>query len=120
LPGYRAAPDATSRAILNRSACELIEAMKRGELTSSNVVDVFARQALRAHARHNCLTEVFIHQARDQALHLDKLRSSRDEKKDDKPLGLLHGLPISLKVQLHSLHQRTNERITHHHHNRMV
>ncbi|KAF4548506.1 Amidase-like protein 2 [Elsinoe fawcettii] len=74
-------------------AVDLVEVLKRGDLTAEEVTIAFCKRASIAQQLTNCLTEIFFEAAIQRARVLDK------ERKEDpkKPLRPLHGLPISLK-----------------------
>ncbi|KAK8057962.1 hypothetical protein PG996_011899 [Apiospora saccharicola] len=69
----------------------LLAGLASGTFTSAEVTLAFSKRAAIAHQLTNCLTETFFSQAEERARYLDDLRSK------GKPLGPLHGLPISLK-----------------------
>ncbi|KAK4701237.1 amidase, partial [Phenoliferia sp. Uapishka_3] len=73
----------------------LLEKLASGTWSSEAVVGAFARRSIIAHKLTNCLTEVFIDQALLRAKMLDKHLADTG-----KPIGPLHGLPISLKDQI--------------------
>jgi Asp-tRNA(Asn)/Glu-tRNA(Gln) amidotransferase A subunit family amidase len=58
------------------------------------VLEAFIARAALAHATTNCLTEILFDTARVKARELDE-----EFKKTGKPVGLLHGVPLSLKDQ---------------------
>ncbi|KAG6040793.1 hypothetical protein E4U41_007010 [Claviceps citrina] len=82
--------------ITNHSACELISRLANGELSSEQVIRAFCKRAAAAHQLTNCLSETCF----DRAL---KMAKERDEhfKRTGRPVGPLHGLPISLKDNFH-------------------
>ncbi|KAK8108352.1 fatty-acid amide hydrolase [Apiospora sp. TS-2023a] len=69
----------------------LLGGLASGTFTSVEVTLAFSKRAAIAHQLTNCLTETFFSQAEERARYLDDLRSN------GRPLGPLHGLPISLK-----------------------
>ncbi|KAI9705661.1 MAG: hypothetical protein M1820_005071 [Bogoriella megaspora] len=73
-------------------ATALLEKLSRKELRSVDVVTAFCKRAAIAHQVTNCLTEIFFPQAIARAKALDAYIA-----KHAKPVGPLHGLPISLK-----------------------
>jgi Asp-tRNA(Asn)/Glu-tRNA(Gln) amidotransferase A subunit family amidase len=73
-------------------ATALLEGLKSGQLKSVDVTRAFCKRASIAHQLTNCLTEIFFEQGIERAKHLDAYY-----KEHGKPIGPLHGLPISLK-----------------------
>ncbi|KAF2719712.1 amidase [Polychaeton citri CBS 116435] len=73
-------------------ATALLRKLADGTYTSLDVVTAFCKRAAIAQQLTNCLTEIFFHDAIKRAKYLDEafLRTG-------KPIGPLHGLPISLK-----------------------
>ncbi|KAF8996912.1 amidase signature domain-containing protein [Cyathus striatus] len=72
----------------------ILEKLRKGEWTSEEVTRAFYKRAVIAHQLTNCLTEIFVERALERARYLDEqLRVT------GKPVGPLHGLPISLKDQ---------------------
>jgi amidase len=74
-------------------ATALVELMSTGQLKSYDVTLAFCKRAAIAQQCVNCLTEVFFEDALARAREVDDFLA-----KEGKPLGPLHGLPISLKV----------------------
>lgn len=72
----------------NYSVLELISKLQTRQLSSEELTRAFLRRAAVAHAATNCLTELLWDDAIERARHLDSL---------PKPIGPLHGLPISTK-----------------------
>ncbi|KAG6844020.1 hypothetical protein H0H87_010588 [Tephrocybe sp. NHM501043] len=70
----------------------LLDRLHSGEWTSVEVTSAFYKRAIIAQQLTNCLTEIFIDRALERAKELDGIL-----KKTGKPVGPLHGLPISLK-----------------------
>ncbi|KAH6892628.1 acetamidase [Thelonectria olida] len=81
--------------ITNSSATDLIANLAQGRLKSATVTLAFSKRAALAQQLTNCMHEFFPEAALAQARELD---SYYEEHK--KPVGPLHGLPISLKDQL--------------------
>jgi amidase len=73
-------------------ATDLLGMMSRGEIKSREVTEAFCKRAAIAHQVTNCLTEIFFADALRRADELDAYFA-----KHKKPIGPLHGLPISLK-----------------------
>ncbi|EJU01835.1 general amidase [Dacryopinax primogenitus] len=73
----------------------LLEKLAKGEYTAVEVTTAFYKRAVIAHQMTNCLTEIYIEKAVAWATSLDKALAETG-----KPVGLLHGLPISLKDQI--------------------
>ncbi|PWY88645.1 amidase [Aspergillus sclerotioniger CBS 115572] len=68
-------------------------------LTSEEVTRAFCKRAAIAHQLTRCLTEPLFTQALDRARALDTHLQSTS-----RPIGLLHGLPISIKDTFHIAH----------------
>ncbi|KZF18934.1 acetamidase [Xylona heveae TC161] len=82
-------------AITNSSATELVAQLSSGQQRAFDVTLAFCKQAALAHQLLNCCLEIFPEMALAQAKELDAYFE-----KYQKPVGPLHGLPISLKDQL--------------------
>ncbi|CAH0023853.1 unnamed protein product [Clonostachys rhizophaga] len=80
--------------LTNSSAVDLVNKMAAGELTSVSVTTAFCKRAAIAHQTVNCCHEFFPDVALARAKELDDYFD-----KTKKPIGPLHGLPISLKDQ---------------------
>ncbi len=74
------------------NATELVAQLAAGGLTSEEVTLAFSKRAAIAQQLVNCLTETFFDRALERAKFLDAYF-----KEHKKPIGPLHGLPISLK-----------------------
>ncbi|UPX16357.1 uncharacterized protein EKO05_0006765 [Ascochyta rabiei] len=76
----------------NYDATALARAIRERKRTCLDVTTAFCKRAAVAHQLTNCLTEIFFDDALKQAAELD---AHLDAGKP--PLGLLHGVPVSLK-----------------------
>ena len=74
-------------------ATTLLQKLANGDLSAYEVTLAFCKRAAIAQQLLNCLTEIFFDQALERAKALDDHFT-----KHGKPMGPLHGLPISLKV----------------------
>ncbi|KAH6644858.1 acetamidase [Boeremia exigua] len=72
-------------------ATALARAIREKKLSCVDVTTAFCKRAAIAHQLTNCLTEIFFDDALKRAAELDAHLTT------NKPLGLLHGVPISLK-----------------------
>lgn len=79
-------------AITGSTAAELIQKLASGDLKSLDVTRAFCKRAVAAHQLTNCLSETCF----DRALSMARARDEHFER-TGKPVGPLHGLPISLK-----------------------
>ncbi|KAG4217750.1 hypothetical protein PC116_g33770, partial [Phytophthora cactorum] len=79
-------------AITNQTASELLPKLASGELKSEAVTRAFCKRAAAAHQLVNCLSETCFDRALETAKKLDEHLA-----RTGKPIGPLHGLPISLK-----------------------
>lgn len=70
--------------------------MSEGKAKSVEVVTAFCKRAAIAQQCVNCLTEIFFEEALARAKECDDYLE-----KHGKTMGVLHGLPISLKVRMH-------------------
>ncbi|OJJ05975.1 hypothetical protein ASPVEDRAFT_139371 [Aspergillus versicolor CBS 583.65] len=78
----------------NHSAAALVDKLATGALSATDVTRAFCHRATIAHQLVNCLSEVLFSQALARAQELDEYL-----RVNGKPVGPLHGLPISLKDQ---------------------
>lgn len=78
--------------ITELGASALAAKIRDGEWTSLQITEAFCHRATIAHQLTNCLTEVFFDEALESARRLDEHLKSTG-----KPLGPLHGVPISVK-----------------------
>jgi amidase len=76
----------------NYDATDLVQLMSTGKLKSVDVVTAFCKRAAIAQQCVNCLTEIMFGEALARARECDAYLE-----KEGKPVGPLHGLPISLK-----------------------
>ncbi|KAK8072631.1 Acetamidase [Apiospora saccharicola] len=79
-------------AITNSEALELLPKLASGELKSETVTRAFCKRAAAAHQLINCLSETCFERGLETARKLDEHLA-----RTGKPLGPLHGLPVSLK-----------------------
>lgn len=76
----------------DHDATALVAALAVGKLNSVDVVTAFCKRAAIAQQLTNCLTEILFEDAIDRAKELDAYMKAHN-----RPIGPLHGLPISLK-----------------------
>ncbi|EIW75737.1 general amidase [Coniophora puteana RWD-64-598 SS2] len=81
-------------ALTDRDLDDLVADLTSGKLKSEDATRAFLKRAIVAHQVTNCLTEIFVDRALDRAREVDKYMEEHG-----KPMGPLHGLPISLKDQ---------------------
>jgi fatty acid amide hydrolase len=74
------------------SATELVSSLQSGDITAEQALLYFAAMAAEAHRRYNCLTTVMFRVALARARELDRIL-----KETGRPVGPLHGLPVSIK-----------------------
>lgn len=77
-------------------ACSLRDAIAQRELSAADVIAAFGKRAAIAHQVTNCLTDWFLPEALERARWLDA-----QLEKTGKPVGPLHGVPVSIKDQVH-------------------
>jgi amidase len=82
--------------ITETDAIGIVEHTTAGQWTAVEVAKAFCHRAALAHQLVNCLHEIFF----DQAIK-DAEKTDAYFKKHGKPIGPLHGLPVSLKDQFH-------------------
>ncbi|KAJ4315964.1 hypothetical protein N0V84_008098 [Fusarium piperis] len=76
----------------NYDATGLLELLSTGAVTSLQVTTAFCKRAAIAQQLTNCLTEIFFHEALEQAKERDRYWTANGG-----PKGPFHGLPISVK-----------------------
>ncbi|PFH48628.1 hypothetical protein AMATHDRAFT_64920 [Amanita thiersii Skay4041] len=77
---------------LKATASQIVERIKKGEWTASQVLEAYIARAVLAQQTTNCLTEVMFEWARKQANVLDEEFASTGKLR-----GPLHGVPVSFK-----------------------
>ena len=82
--------------ITETDAVGVVEKTTSGQWSAVEVAKAFCHRAAIAHQLVNCLHEIFFDQAIAEAEKSDKYF-----KENNKPIGVLHGLPVSLKDQFH-------------------
>lgn len=75
---------------------KLLDLLATGKLSSVRCTEAFLRRAVLAHQLVNCCTDFFPDLALNRAKECDEYLA-----KNGKPIGPLHGLPVSLKDQFH-------------------
>lgn len=90
------------RQITALGAAALAARIRDGEYSCVQVAEAFCHQAAVAHQLTNCLTEIFFAEALEHARELDRLLQTTG-----KPIGPLHGVPISVKDHFNVKGQRT-------------
>lgn len=81
--------------IADLTIIELAQEIARGTFSSLQVTTIFCRRAALLHQLTNCCSEIFFARALDRAKELDQYFAQ-----NDKVIGPLHGIPISLKDQV--------------------
>lgn len=74
------------------SATELVAELAAGRVTAVQTLLYYAAMAKESHKRYNCVTNVLFPEALARAQELDKILAETG-----KPVGPLHGLPVSIK-----------------------
>lgn len=82
--------------ITETDAVGVVEKTTSGQWKAVEVAKAFCHRAAIAHQLVNCLHEIFFDQAIAEAEKADKYLEEHK-----KPIGVLHGLPVSLKDQFH-------------------
>ncbi|KAF9772265.1 hypothetical protein IL306_010047 [Fusarium sp. DS 682] len=88
--------DKDTVSVVSMNSLPILEAIRDRKLSATEVVTAFCKTAAIAHQINNCLHEIFFDEALQRAKYLDDYYA-----RNKTPLGLLHGLPISLKDQFH-------------------
>lgn len=81
--------------ITDTSLVELARDISAKKLTSVRVFEAFAKRAVLAHQFTNCFADLFLDEGLERAKFLDQYLSE-----NGKPIGPLHGIPISVKEQI--------------------
>lgn len=81
--------------ITKKTLLELSSLILVGKLSAVEVTTAFAHRAMLTHQILSCCSEIFIDKALERAKYLDEIYS-----KTGKTVGILHGIPISLKDQV--------------------
>ena len=87
----------------NYTATQLVDQLAKGHLTAEQVVKAYLKRAGIAHQLTNCATEFLGEEAIERARYLDEQFRQRG-----RPIGPLHGLPISVKDYISMKGRRTN------------
>lgn len=82
--------------IVSLKAYELFGKLSNGEISAVEVTEAFCHAATIAHQLANCLSDLLYHEAMMAARKLDEYYM-----RNGKPIGPLHGLPISIKDNIH-------------------
>ncbi len=76
---------------ISKTACEQVEALRAGEVTSTALLEAYIRQYEAENPKLNAVVAVDLDAARQRAAELDALYA------DGQSAGLLHGLPMTIK-----------------------
>ncbi|KAH0385005.1 amidase, partial [Aureobasidium melanogenum] len=82
--------------ITETEATQIVNKTSSGQWTAVEVTKAFCHRSAVAHQLVNCLHEIFYEAAIESAQKLDQYFANHK-----KPMGPLHGLPVSLKDQFH-------------------
>ncbi|EED17167.1 general amidase GmdA, putative [Talaromyces stipitatus ATCC 10500] len=82
--------------ITETDACGIVSRTSSGAWKAREVAEAFSHRAALAHQLTNCLHEIFFDAALDEAQAQDDYFAMHK-----RPIGPLHGLPVSLKDQFH-------------------
>ncbi|EEQ34981.1 putative amidase [Microsporum canis] len=82
--------------ITSEESTGIVDKIQSKEYSALQVAKAYCKAAAIAHQMTSCLHEVFFDQALERAKYLDDYLEE-----NGKPMGPLHGLPISLKDQFH-------------------
>ncbi|KAF8846807.1 amidase [Acephala macrosclerotiorum] len=88
--------DGETLLITNLDVPEIVERTSNGSLTAVQVVTAYSKRAAYAHQLSHILLEVAFDIALERAKELDEYFE-----KNQKPIGPLHGVPLTLKDQFH-------------------
>lgn len=86
-------------------AAVIVERVASRRYTAVQVAEAFCKRASIAHQTANCLTETMYEQALVRARWLDEYME-----REGRPVGMLHGLPVSLKVCYFRIHRTVSPR----------
>ena len=81
--------------ITSKTIPELSKLISAGEVSAVQVTKAFTHRAMLAHQILGCCSEIFVDEALERAAKLDEIFQ-----KTGKTVGVLHGIPISLKDQV--------------------
>jgi amidase len=87
----------------NYSASQLVQRLAHGQLTAEQVIRAYLKRAGIVHQLTNCATEFLSETAINRAKYLDQ-----EFQRSGKPIGPLHGLPVSLKDYITMRGQRNH------------
>lgn len=97
IPGKCGILDASELEITEQySVVSLARAVQNGSIKAENVATAFCKRAAIATQLTNCLTETFFDDAIERGKSLDRYLAEHK-----KPMGPLHGVPVSLKDPFH-------------------
>ena len=85
------------------TACQLVNLLAQGRLTAEEVTRAYLKRAGIAHQLTNCVSEFLTEEALARAKYLDE-----EFRKHGRPVGPLHGLPISVKDYISMQGHRTS------------
>jgi amidase len=82
--------------IVELNCWQLVEMLSTRKLSAATVIEAYCHSATVAHQLTNCLSDLLYHEAITTAKRLDE-----HFRQTGKPVGPLHGLPISVKDNIH-------------------